>query len=161
MSADRHAPDEEAPSPLLDRRSFLKLGGIGATLPLAAPPAQLAAAIASSLNGAQPPEPRRPMLPSIPPPADLASDTLVHHFRDYFNPPQMANEFGFLQAHKSVSAVQAITFAPFTCCGLPDPPNARNLITGDLFLDGQILANYPAPAGEIAYRSEERRVGPE
>jgi hypothetical protein len=112
----------------------------------------MAAAIASSINSAQPSEPHRPMLPSIPTPADLASDTLVHHFRDYFNPPQMANEFGFLQAHKSVSAVQAITFAPFTCCGLPDPPNARNLITGELFLNGRILANYPDPAGEVAYR---------
>ena len=92
------------------------------------------------------------MLPGIPTPADLASDTLVHHFRDLFNEPQMANELGFLQAHKSVSAMQAVTFAPFTCCGLPDPPSSRDLITAELFLDGQILANYPAPAGEVAYK---------
>lgn len=92
------------------------------------------------------------MLPSIPEPADLASDTMVHHFRDLFNEPQMTNELGFLQAHKSVSAIQAITFAPYTCCGLPDPPSSRNLITAELFLDGQILANYPAPAGEVSYK---------
>src|SRR5208282_5341928 len=116
-------------------------------LPLAAVPAGMAAVIAPSEKRVRPAEIRGPMLPGIPTPADLASDTLIHHFRDCFNPPEMTNEYGFLQAHKSVSAVQAITFAPFTCCGLPDPPNARNLITAELFLNGQILANYPAPAG--------------
>ena len=130
----------------------MKLGGIGTYLPLAGSPAGMAADIPANPKSAQATESHPPELPSIPQPADLASDTLVHHFRDYFNPPQATNELGFLQAHKSVSAMQAITFAPFTCCGLPDPLNSRNLITCELFLNGQILANYPAPAGEVAYK---------
>ena len=152
MRHDGHAPEEEAPSSRINRRSFLKLGGVGTALPLAAAAPGMAAALAPSARESQPAERHGPMLPGIPTPADLASDTLVHHFRDHFNPPQMANEFGFLHAHKSVSAMQAITFAPYTCCGVPDPPSSRNLITCELFLDGQILANYPAPAGDVAYK---------
>jgi hypothetical protein len=148
-TTERTAIDQE-PSCKLNRRSFLKLGGIGTTL--AAAPASVAAEISPPPHGGRAAESHPSELPSIPKPADLASDTLVHHFRDYFNPPQATNEFGFLQAHKSVSAMQAITFAPFTCCGLPDPPNSRNLITCELFLNGQILGNYPAPAGEVAYK---------
>ena len=145
-------PAEDDQSGRLNRRTFLKLGGMGGALPLATSPASPAAAISTSRASTKAGAEHRPMLPGIPTPADLASDTLVHHLRDLFNEPQMTNEFGFLQAHKSVSAIQAITFAPYTCCGLPDPPNARNLITAELFLDGQILANYPPPAGEVSYK---------
>ncbi len=94
----------------------------------------------------------REQLPAIPRPADLAGDRLVHHFRDYFNPPQAQNELGFLQATKSVSAITDITLPPFSCGGQPSIRfSPGNLITCELFLNGQILTNYPPPAGEIAY----------
>ena len=127
------------------------MGGVGAALPLAATTAGSVAANAPGAEGADPAGATGKLLPGIPTLADLKSDTLVHHLRDLFNPPQVTNELGFLQAYKSVSAVQAITFAPYTCCGLPDPPNARNLITCELFLNGRVLADYPHPAGEVAY----------
>lgn len=95
---------------------------------------------------------RKEPLPAIPKPADLASDQLVHHFRDYFNPPQAQNELGSLASHKSVSAITAIAFPPFACCGVPQIAfSPGNLVTCELFLNGQILTNYPAPAGNVAY----------
>ena len=92
------------------------------------------------------------LLPEIPTPADLASDRLVHHFHDYFNPPQGQNELGSFAAHKSVSGITAIAFPPFACCGIPEMAfSPGNLVTCELFLNGEILANYPAPDGSVAY----------
>ena len=94
----------------------------------------------------------RALLPEIPTPADLASDRLVHHFHDYFNPPQGQNELGSFAVHKSVSGITAIAFPPFACCGIPEMAfSPGNLVTCELFLNGEILANYPAPGGNVAY----------
>ena len=149
MGTKDRISDGETTLHCLNRRSFLKLGGIGTAIPFASLPAGFAHGI--PLAEAQPAESRKAALPAIPQCADLASDRLVHHFRDYFNPPQAQNELGFLRPYKSVSAITAIAFPPYTCCGVPDPAITDSLITCELFLDGQILANYPPPAGEVAY----------
>ena len=92
------------------------------------------------------------LLPEIPTSADLASDRLVHHFHDYFNPPQGQNELGSFSVHKSVSGITAIAFPPFACCGVPEMAfSPGNLVTCELFLNGEILANYPPPGGNVAY----------
>jgi len=129
----------------------LKAGALGTALPLP-----------SWLPSSQTPVPAAPktqqsklsteLLPAIPTPADLASDRLVHHFRDYFNPPELQNELGFLATVKSVSAVTAITFPPFSCCSSPRIPfSPGSLVTCELFLNGQILTAFPPPAGNVAY----------
>jgi hypothetical protein len=151
MSTEDRTADGETLSRSLNRRSFLKLGGMGTALPLASQPAGIARGMPLALERAQPSDSRKEALPAIPKPADLASDRLVHHFRDHFNPPQAQNELGFLRAHKSVSAMTTIAFPPYTCCGVPEPAVTDSLITCEMFLDGQILANYPPPAGEVAY----------
>jgi len=136
-------------TPALDRRSFLKLGALTTALPLAQPGAGGLAV--SSLSGRSA-EVKGELLPLIPKPADLASDRLVHHFRDLFSPPAAQNESGYLQATKSVSGITAISFPPFICCGAPETPfSPGNLITCEVFLNGRILTSYPAPAGEVAY----------
>ena len=136
----------------LDRRSFLKLSALGTALPIAAPPRLAAGSGAVSLGAEQTAAAKGELLPAIPKPADLASDRLVHHFRDLFNPPAAQNEAGYLQATKSVSGITAFSDPPFACCGVPEPPfSPGNLITCEIFLNGRILTSYPAPAGEVAY----------
>jgi hypothetical protein len=130
-----------------DRRAFLKLGVTSATLlPSISPTGKspVAALLPSALKG----DP----LPGIPRPADLASARLVHHFRDYFNPPAAHNEWGYLQAAKSVAGITAILFPPFACCGVPAIRSSPgNLTTCEIFLNDRILTSYPAPAGQVAY----------
>ncbi len=131
----------------LDRREFLKLGATGAALSPAAP-----AIISGAARPAPSPTAGGGLLPAIPTPADLASDRLVHHFRDLFNPPLANNELGCLQAAKSVSGITAIAFPPFICCGTPEMPfSPGNLITCEIFMNGRVLTSYPPPAGEVAY----------
>ena len=129
----------------LDRREFLKLGATsvalspGVVAPMIIGGAPRRAALPTS--GGSP-------LPAVPAPADLASNKLVHHFRDLFNPPLAHNEWGCLQAAKSVSGITAIYFPPFACCGTPEIPfSPANLITCEIFVNGQILTSFPPPAG--------------
>ena len=158
MSSRNSKLINSGPGPL-DRRSFLKLGALSTALPLAAP-ARVAAGSGPALFGAeQTAAAKGELLPAIPKPADLASDRLVHHFRDPFNPPAAQNEWGYLQATKSVSGITAISFPPFTCCAIPKPPfSPGNLITCEIFLNGRILTSYPAPAGEVAYTWYPHRI---
>jgi hypothetical protein len=136
----------------LSRRSFLKAGvTTGSALHLIQSPeislaeTGVSPALRSHAEGTR-------LLPAVPKPADLASDRLVHHLHDYFNPPQGMNEFGSFTVHKSISAITAIAFPPFACCGIPEMPfSPGNLVTCELFLNGEILANHPAPAGNVAY----------
>ena len=133
----------------LDRREFLKLGATGAALTPA-----VAAPMSIRGTGHLPAAPasRGGLLPGIPTPADLASDKLVHHFRDLFNPPLANNEWGCLQAAKSVSGITAVYFPPFTCCATPEMPfSPGNLITCEIFMNGRVLTSFPPPAGEVAY----------
>jgi hypothetical protein len=82
----------------------------------------------------------------------------VHHFRDYFNPPAAHNEYGYLQAAKSLAGITAIAFPPFGCCGVPQIPfSPGNLVTCELFLNDRILSYY-AEGATIAYTWYPHRI---
>lgn len=77
----------------LNRRSFLKVGTLGSVLPLAALSPERSSNSANSQGGAsrkslQALPPGHKTLPPIPGLNDLASDRLVYHYRDLFNPPE-------------------------------------------------------------------------
>ena len=147
MAIRSHNPNHTE-SPSFDRRAFLKLGTMGAALPLNSSAERATGSRRISSKSGQPAEAQREVLPVIPKPADLASDRLVHHFRDLFNPPAAQNEWGYLQATKTVSGITAISFPPFICCGTATIPfSPGDLQTCELYLNGQILASYPYPAG--------------
>ena len=74
---------------------------------------------ADSVSAPSAPVAKGELLSSIPKLADLASDRLVHDYRDLFTPPAVQNEWGYTQAWKSVSAITSITIPPFSCCGIP------------------------------------------
>src|SRR5208337_5163745 len=98
-------------------------------------------------------------LPPVPGLSDLASDRLVHYYRDLFNPPEAMNEWGYLQVSKSVSGMMAISVPPFACCGVPTMPfSPGDLTTCELFLNGRLLNSYPPPAGQVTYTWYPHRV---
>jgi hypothetical protein len=143
----------------LDRRSFLKLGAISTALPGAASAEVNKGATAPTSGAGQGGAVQGELLPPLPKLADLASDRLVHHFRDLFNPPAAQNEWGYLQATKSVSGITAISFPPFICCGTPAIPfTPGDLVTCELFLNDQILYSHPYPAGEVAFTWYPHRI---
>lgn len=135
----------------LSRRTFLNAGLVGAAMPFSALRAN-ATGLGSRTKSPSPPDPNeQEILPSVPKPSDLASDRLVYHFRDLFNPPVAQNEWGILQALKSVSGITRISFPPFACCGMPDIPfSPGDLKTCEIFLDGPTLNAYPE-GGTVAY----------
>ena len=92
----------------VDRRTFLKLGAAGAALAAVNPKA-----LASSRSAKE-------TLPCPPSVAAMASDRLTHRLRDLFNCPVAMNELGYTQVGKSVSAITAISFPPYACCGVPE-----------------------------------------
>ncbi len=54
---------------------------------------------------------------------------------------------------KSVSAVTAISFPPYACCGIPDVSWTPGLlISCEIFLDGRMLSICPPPGNEITYQ---------
>ncbi len=143
-------------SKAFSRRSLLKLGATGAAFAPAITSPPRATGGGTSQPGSKS---KGETLPVIPNPADLASDNLVHHFRDYFNPPTAQNEWGNLQATKSVSGITAISFPPFGCCGVPEIAfSPGNLTTCELFLNDGLLASYPPPAGQVAYKWFPHRI---
>ena len=143
----------------LSRRSFLNAGLVGAALPFSARKAPTHPASAGSDGSPlSQTSSRQEILPGVPKLADLASDRLVHHFRDLFNPPVAQNEWGILQAVKSVSAITSISFPPYGCCGTPQMPfSPGNLLTCETFLDGRILNAYPEGA-TVAYTWYPHRI---
>jgi hypothetical protein len=91
-------------------------------------------------------------LPSIPTLDDLASSPMTYIYTDLFNVPIAMNDWGYTQAAKSVSAISAIAFPPYACCGIPDIPWSPGLlITCELFLNDRLLATWKAPGNEITY----------
>ena len=143
-------------SRFFNRRSFLKLSATS----LALPPASIL--LTETANGAtsQPASPPKgEPLPSVPKLADLASDRLVHHYRDLFTPPAAQNEWGYAHAWKSVSGITSITIPPFSCCGIPQINfSPGNLVTCELFLNDRILNSYPPPESRVAYTWYPHRV---
>lgn len=142
---------------MMNRRSFLKTGAMGAALPATASAATNLAVEKESPSHGAPGLKAHDMLPAIPTSKDLASHKLVYGYSEIFSPPPVQNEWGFCQATRSVSGITAIYFPPFACCGAPSIPtpggeiSPGNLITCDLFLNGRILSSYPQPEARVAY----------
>jgi TAT (twin-arginine translocation) pathway-exported protein len=124
----------------VDRRTFLKIGAAGAALAAVQPKVAAQTAVKKKLS-------------SPPALSDLASDRLTYRFRDLFNCPAAMNEFGYAQVTKSVSAITAISFPPYGCCGVPETAWSPGfLLTCELFLDGKFLAIAPPPEGNVEYQ---------
>ena len=137
------------PSESFDRRSFLKLSATS----FAVPPAAILLEDTANGGTSQPASSQKDEpLPSVPKPADLASDRLVHNYRDLFTPPAAQNEWGYCHAWKSVSGITSITIPPYSCCGIEHIPfNPGNLVTCELFLNDRILNSYPLSETQVAY----------
>jgi hypothetical protein len=98
-------------------------------------------------------------LPPVPSVTDLSGDRLVHSLRDLYSSPTAQNEYGYVQAAKSVSGITALSLPPFGCCGVPDTPWSPGfLLSCELFLNGRILLSYPNGGDEIAYRWYPNRI---
>src|SRR5580692_6223089 len=124
-----------------DRRTFLKLGIASTAAAAISPPARPASVRAKG------------MLTCPPTLADMASDRLTYRLRDLFNCPVAMNEFGYAQTGKSVSAITAISFPPYACCGVPETAWSPGfLLTCEIFLNGRFLAIAASPEGSVAYQ---------
>lgn len=96
---------------------------------------------------------KRDHLPAVPTVHDLAGVWLVHSLRDLYSSPTAQNEYGYVQAAKSVSGLTALSLPPFGCCGVPDTAWSPGfLLTCELFLNGRILLAYSPGGDEIAYK---------
>jgi hypothetical protein len=125
----------------LDRRTFLKLGIASTAAAAFSPPVPPASVRAKK------------MLTCPPSLAAMASDRLTYRLRDLFNCPVAMNEFGYAQTGKSVSAITAISFPPYACCGVPDTAWSPGfLLTCELFLNGRFLAIAAPPDGNVDYQ---------
>lgn len=125
----------------VDRRTFLKLGAVGTAF-AAVQPITVAASATETKKLTCP--------PTL---ASLAADPLTYQFRDLFNCPAAMNEFGYAQVGKSVSAITAIAFPPYACCGVPETAwSPGYLLTCEMFLDGRFLAIAGPPDGRIEYQ---------
>jgi hypothetical protein len=125
----------------LDRRTFLKLG--------------IASTAAAAISPPSLPAPARTKRTLTCPPAlaDMASDRLTYRLRDLFNCPVAMNEFGYAQTGKSVSAITAISFPPYACCGVPETAWSPGfLLTCEVFLNGRFLAIAAPPDGNVEYQ---------
>jgi hypothetical protein len=134
-------PEEASASPrssVVDRRSFLKTSAAATLL------------AGTDLRTADVERPAR--LSPIPEPPDLKGDRIVHTMRDLFQQLTTQNEWGYAQAAKSVSGITAISFPPYACCGVPEMQWSPGfLLTCELFLNGRLLASFPAPGDQVAY----------
>jgi hypothetical protein len=125
----------------MKRRAFLKLsaGAAAATAGAGAFPA------AGSAEGRS--------FPGIPSLSDLASVRMPHTFMDLFNLPIAMNDWGYAQAVKSVSAISAIGFPPYACCGIPDVPWSPGFLTTcELFVNDRFAALSDDPAEAVVYQ---------
>src|ERR1017187_5369030 len=63
------------------------------------------------------------------------------------------NEWGYAQVAKSVSAIAAISFPPYACCGVPETAWSPGfLLTCESFLNGRFLAIAASPDGNVEYQ---------
>jgi len=91
-----------------------------------------------------------PVIPSL---ADLASTRMPHTFMELFNLPIAMNDWGYAQAVKSVSAITAIAFPPFACCGIPDTPWSPGLLsTCELTLNDRLVSISDDPMRAVTYQ---------
>lgn len=128
----------------MNRRNFLKASAGAAALSAGAPPLRALA-----------PTPR-PAIPSL---ADLASARMTHGFMELFNLPIAMNDWGYAQTVKSVSAISAIAFPPYACCGVPAVPwSPGYLTTCELFVNGSLASISDDPAQAVTYQWFPHRV---
>jgi len=151
--ASKQEPHQPAPDkPTLHRRNFLKLGTGAAVITagysqVGKSEGSEAAARQQTESDQQPGE----MLPTIPALEDLASDRLVHHFRELFNLPPAQNEWGYAQSSKSIAGITAISFPPYASGGIPKMTfTPGNIVTCEVYLNGKLLNAYPE-AAVVAY----------
>ncbi|MCU1302363.1 MAG: hypothetical protein JWQ87_2647 [Candidatus Sulfotelmatobacter sp.] len=135
----------ESAAPNWSRRSFLKASLAATALPSLPVPAM---------------EPKaHKNLPPIPTVDDLAGARITHKLRDLYSSPTTQNEYGYVQAAKSVSGITAISLPPFACCGVPDTPwSPGPLLTCELFLNGRILISYSPGGDEVTYHWYPHRI---
>ena len=127
------------------RRSFLK--GSGATA---------AWAMASSSGAVADATHRLRSLPTL---EDLASDRITNGFRDLYSTPATQNEWGYVKASKSVTGINAISFPPFACCGIPETTwSPGYLTTCELYLDGRLLVVSTPQPSETSYTWYPHRI---
>jgi hypothetical protein len=137
--------------PSFDRRAFLKLGTSSSLALLPSPSILRDGIFEGAISNADtgPTE----FLPTIPALGDLASDQLVHQYRDLFTPPAAQNEWGYAQTWKSISALTSITIPPFSCCGVPRIDfSPGNLVTCEFFLNDRLLNSYSGTGAQVGYK---------
>jgi hypothetical protein len=128
----------------MNRRTFLKSSAGAAVLAAGSP----------SLRALAPTV--RPVIPSL---DDLASVRMTHNFMDLFNLPIAMNDWGYAQTIKSVSALTALAFPPYACCGVPSIPwSPGYLTTCELFVDGRLASIFDDPAYAVTYQWFPHRV---
>ena len=128
----------------MNRRNFLKASAGAAALAAGTPPLRALA-----------PTPR-PAIPSL---SDLASVRMTHGFMDLFNLPIAMNDWGYAQTVKSVSAITAIAFPPYACCGVPAIQwGPGYLTTCELFVNGRLASISDDPAQAVTYQWFPHRV---
>ncbi len=60
------------------------------------------------------------------------------------------NEWGYAQVAKSVSAITAISFPPYACCGVPETAWSPGFLrTCEIFVNGRFLAIAASPDGNV------------
>ena len=95
----------------------------------------------------------------VPTLTELASIRMSHNFMELFNLPIAMNDWGYAQTVKSVSALSAIAFPPFACCGVPNVAwSPGYLRTCELYIDGQFAALSDDPAQAVTYQWFPHRV---
>jgi hypothetical protein len=128
----------------MNRRTFLKSSAGAAALAAGSPSLRALAPAA------------RPSIPSL---ADLASVRMTHNFMDLFNLPIAMNDWGYAQTVKSVSALTAVAFPPYACCGVPSIPwSPGYLTTCELFVDGRLASIFDDSARAVTYQWFPHRV---
>ena len=121
----------------MDRRTFIKASAAATTIAL--PSRGIASAVHS--------------YPAIPSLSDLASVRMSHTFMELFNLPIAMNDWGYAQAVKSVSAIMAIAFPPYACCGIPDTPWSPGLLsTCELIMNDRLISISNDPAHAVTYQ---------
>jgi hypothetical protein len=128
----------------MNRRTFLKSSAGAAVLAASSPP--LGALVPAA----------RPVIPSL---DDLASVRMSHTFMELFNLPIAMNDWGYAQTIKSVSALTALAFPPYACCGVPSIPwSPGYLTTCELFVNGRFASISDDPARAVTYQWFPHRV---
>jgi len=120
----------------MNRRNFLKVSA--------------AAAVAARANSLPAVSRHLPPIPSL---NNLASIRMPHTFMELFNLPIAMNDWGYAQTVKSVSAITAMAFPPYACCGVPDTPWSPGLLnTCELILNDRLAAISNDPAHAVTYQ---------